>query len=208
MTLEHSEIPDQTALFKDSAYMETLRIQMQKFAELQLKDAHLAEDAVQEALIGAMKNAQSFRGKSAYKTWVFAILKNKITDILRKRYHKSELTNTSLNTALSDDESDLPNLFDDKGHWYKEAAPCNWSNPENNVNNDAFWLVFEACLEHLPSKQGKVFMMREFLDLSTEVICAEEKLSISNLHVLLYRARMRLQKCLEMRWFAEEVDYA
>ena len=38
-----------------------------------------------KAMIGAMKNVDSFAGQSAFKTWVFAILRNKIRDILRKR---------------------------------------------------------------------------------------------------------------------------
>ena len=62
---------------QDISFVEALRAQMVKFASLQLSDEHLAEDAVQEALIGAFKNAKSFSGRSALKTWVFAILKNK-----------------------------------------------------------------------------------------------------------------------------------
>lgn len=51
---------------------------MLKFAILQLSDPVVAEDAVQEALAGALKNVSTFAGQAAIKTWVFAILKNKI----------------------------------------------------------------------------------------------------------------------------------
>ena len=67
----------------DNAFLEQIRRQMLKFATLQLSDSHLAEDVVQEALVGALKNARSFGGRSALKSWVFAILKNKIADALR-----------------------------------------------------------------------------------------------------------------------------
>ena len=71
---------EQENILLDSKFVEALSVQMLKFATLQLSDPHLAEDAVQEALVGAMKNVSSFGGRSALKTWVFAILKNKIAD--------------------------------------------------------------------------------------------------------------------------------
>jgi DNA-directed RNA polymerase specialized sigma24 family protein len=45
--------------FEDSAFLQQIRTQMVKFAIVQLKDPHQADDAVQEALIGAMKNQSS-----------------------------------------------------------------------------------------------------------------------------------------------------
>lgn len=58
--------------------LEEVRLQMVKFAVLQLKDLDLAEDVVQEALTNALKNIRTFEGKSALKTWIFAILKIKL----------------------------------------------------------------------------------------------------------------------------------
>ena len=191
---------------KDPQYLTELQGQLQKFAEMQLNDHQLAEDAVQEALIGAMKNAKSFSGKSAFKTWVFAILKNKIADILRKRHRTVEVTNLAGNSASEDE--DFSKLFDEKGHWNTGMAPKTWGDPEASFKEDQFWVVFETCLENLPEKQAKVFMMREHIGLSSDEICENEGLSVSNLHVILYRARMRLQKCLEMRWFDERGQHA
>jgi len=186
----------------DPKYLKELQGQLLKFANMQLNDHQLAEDAVQEALIGAMKNAKSFSGKSAFKTWVFAILKNKISDILRKRHRTVEVTNLAGNSASEDE--DFSNLFDEKGHWANGMEPKKWGDPEADLKEDQFWVVFETCLENLPEKQAKVFMMREHIGLSSEEICENESLTVSNLHVLLYRARMRLQKCLELRWLDEK----
>lgn len=191
---------------QDAEYLKTLQKQMQKFAEIQLNDHQLAEDAVQEALIGAMKNAKSFSGKSAFKTWVFAILKNKIADILRKRHRTVEVTNLAGNSR--DEDEDFSNLFDEKGHWANGMEPSSWGDPERSFKDDQFWLVLETCLENLPVRQAKVFMMREYIGLSSDEICEKEELSVSNLHVILYRARMRLQKCLEIRWFGDEEAHA
>lgn len=67
-----------------------------------------------------------------------------------------------------------------------------------------FWRVFETCLDQLPGKQARVFMMREFIELDSDEICASVGISVSNLNVMLHRARLRLRECLEMRWFVEE----
>lgn len=83
--------PEATATYttseslEDPAFIEELRVLMLRFATQQLGDEQQAEDAVQEALIGALRNAKSFKRESALKTWVFAILKHKIIDIMRQQ---------------------------------------------------------------------------------------------------------------------------
>jgi RNA polymerase sigma-70 factor (ECF subfamily) len=62
--------------------------------------------------------------------------------------------------------------------------------------------VFEACLDHLPAKTARVFMMREFLGFETDEICKEAGISASNCWVVLHRARLGLRTCLETNWFA------
>ena len=57
-------------------------------------------------------------------------------------------------------------------------------------------------MDHLPATQGRVFMMREWLELSTDEICQELQVTPTNLWVLLHRARMRLRECLQQRWFS------
>ncbi len=191
-------------IFNDASYLEELRRQMLRFAELQLDDPGAAEDAVQEALMGAMKNAESFGGRSAFKTWVFAILKNKIVDILRKR---QRLVNASSLLGQDDDEpEDFTNLFNARGFWHLDERPTQWGDPEASMQNGHFWRVFETCLDHLPPRQARVFMMREFIGLNTDEICQSVSLSISNLHVLLHRARLRLRECLENHWFTGETQ--
>ncbi len=84
VTNDSTTIPP--APLADPVFLQGLRQQMLRFASSQLSDASLAEDVVQEALIGALKNARSFGGRAALKTWVFAILKNKIADALICRH--------------------------------------------------------------------------------------------------------------------------
>ena len=188
-------------LLADAAFLEDIRRQMIKFATLQLGDGHLAEDAVQEALIGALKNASSFGGRAALKTWIFAILKNKIADTLR---YKQRVVNASSLLREEDEDEDLSELlFDRKGHWQQDERPVAWGNPEASLRETHFWSMFEACLERLPPKQARVFMMREFIELEVDEICAAMDLTISNLHVLLHRSRLRLRECIENKWYLQ-----
>jgi RNA polymerase sigma-70 factor (ECF subfamily) len=186
---------------RNTQYLNDLRAQMLKFATLQLADPGLAEDAVQEALIGALRNVDSFTGGSAFKTWVFAILKNKIIDLLRKQRHTVSAGNLQEDEDSTDET--LSTLFNARGHWHLDERPEHWGDPEKSLQDGHFWRIFEACLEHLPPRQAKVFMQREFIGLDTEEICQASELSISNLHVLLHRARLRLRRCLEDNWFLE-----
>ncbi len=182
----------------DEQFLAQLRRQMVQFARMQLQDESLAEDAVQEALIGALQNAGSFARRAAVKTWVFAILKNKIVDIIRQRARMAEGV-----SLPGEDDDPGERLFDQSGHWNKEDRPNRWAEPDTAVKNEHFWRVFEVCLDGLPVKQARLFMMREFLELESDEICGSLEVSTSNLHVMLFRARLRLRECLDKRWFQE-----
>lgn len=184
----------------DNACLAEIRHDMIRFASLQLRDDALAEDVVQEALIGAMAGAGSFAGKSALKTWVFSILRNKIVDQIRQ---KSRTTNIS---ALSPEEASLDEAFDalfkSSDQWTRQARPTDWGDPEESLRQKYFWEVFDACLNHLPENTARVFMMREFLEFETAEICQELGLTTSNCNVILHRARNGLRKCLQGSWFS------
>lgn len=185
-------------VLRDSAFLAALRAQMLRFATLQLNDRDLAEDAVQDALASALRNAGSFAGRSALKTWVFAILKNKIIDVVRQR---SRIVYTGNLVTEDEDGESTPALFDQRGHWKPEEKPADWGMPDLALHDEQFWRVFATCLDGLPARQGRAFMMREFVGLDSDEICTTIGISTSNLHVLLHRARLRLRECLENKWF-------
>ncbi len=176
-----------------------MRPRMLRFARLQLRSEAAAEDAVQEALLAAHAGADQFAGASSAKTWVFSILKNKIIDELRRRMREGNVMDFA---ADAEEAEAFEGLFDERGHW--TTPPAAWENPEAALDKQQFWIVFEACLDGLPEKHGRVFMMREVLGLETEEICKELTISPSNCWVLLHRARLGLRECLSRRWFGEQ----
>jgi RNA polymerase sigma-70 factor (ECF subfamily) len=180
----------------DVQFVEDLRRRMLRFATLQLSDSSLAEDAVQEAFIGALRGSGTFAGRAAYRSWVFAILRNKIADQLRAQMRYV--------SAQDDDAGEDPvvdGFFRPDGHWTADAAPADWGDPHAALHENQFWSVFEACLDHLPEQQSRLFMMREFVELDSTEICRAAGVTTTNLNVTLHRARLRLRNCLEQHWF-------
>jgi len=163
-----------------------------RYASLQLRDPHAAEDAVQETLLAALAGEASFAGRSNLRTWLTGILKHKIIDAIRRLSRES--------TTM--DLEDLDALFAEDGHWVD--PPAAWSDPDASLEQKRFFAALEACLERLPQKIAQAFMMREHLGFETAEICKELAITPTHCWVLLYRARMALRECLEKDWFGKK----
>jgi RNA polymerase sigma-70 factor (TIGR02943 family) len=173
--------------------VESLRPQLMRFARAQLRNDAWAEDAVGDTLLAALAKPQAFGGQSQLKTWLIGILKHKLIDQIRR--HRREVSITT-----DEDEQDFDALlFNDGGAW--REAPAEWGNPEATLGQREFFEVLEVCVDELPGVQGRVFMMREWLELDTVEVCKELGITPTNAWVLLHRARLRLQSCLQQRWF-------
>lgn len=168
-----------------------------RYALLQLRNEAAAEDAVQETLLAALGAWERFSGQSSVRTWLTGILKHKILDTFRRQAKEPALV-----SSPDDPEADLSMLeqalFDATGHW---ANPVHsWGDPESSLEQQRFWEAFIACLEALSPVHARVFHLRELDGLSTEEICKELDISSTNCWVMLHRARLGLQQCLETRW--------
>jgi RNA polymerase sigma factor (sigma-70 family) len=150
-----------------------------RFARAQLRNDAWAEDAVSETVLAALAKPQAFAGQSQLKTWLVGILKHKLIDQIRR--HSREVSATT-----TEDGEDIDALlFNDGGMW--RETPAEWGDPE----------------AALGQREGRIFMMREWLELDTAEICKELNVTATNAWVLLHRARLRLQMCLQERWFGK-----
>jgi RNA polymerase sigma-70 factor (ECF subfamily) len=181
----------------DPLELQKHRPQLLKFAMLQLRNATAAEDVVQETLLAALQASSGFAGQSSVKTWLVGILKHKIIDAIRKQSREQPL-------ETADDETDIHGLQDaiyqEDGHF--RESPADWGDPEAALRQRKFFDVLERCMESLPKKTSRAFMLREVMGLETAEICKDLGITSTNCWVLLYRARMALRECLEGRWFA------
>ena len=188
----------------DDASIAAIRRDMLRFARMHLRDSGAAEDMVQEALMAAMTSAKSFAGRSAFKTWTFAILRNKIVDHIRASSREISGTNLAGRVSDEDELAEFDVLFSRRGLWNPDDRPVNWANPEAAFEQDAFWAVFDICMNNPPEHIARVYTMRELLELETAEICAELGITSNNCFVILHRARLGLRECLENRWFQGE----
>lgn len=162
--------------------IEALRPTLLKYARLQLRNPAWAEDAVSDTLLA--------------KTCGFS-REHKLVDQIRKNCRE---VSTS---ATSEDGEDLEDLlFSSNGHW--RETQLDWGNPEDALRQLDFMKVLEACVEKLPGQQGRLFMMREWLELDSDEICKELSITPTNLWVMLHRARLRLRECLQAGWFGQK----
>jgi RNA polymerase sigma-70 factor (TIGR02943 family) len=169
-----------------------------RYATLQVRDAAVAEDLVQNTLLAALQSLASFRGDAAPVTWLIGILKRQIIDHYRRMSRETPLPVSGQGDDAEGDAELLDRLFASDGHWV--TKPAVWADPEGSLQQEAFLGVLEACLKGLAGQSGRVFALREIMELAPEEICKDLKLSQSNYWVLMHRARLRLRQCVERGW--------
>lgn len=173
-----------------------------KFAVIRLRDQTLAEDFVQETFLAALKGGKNFAGRSAERTWLTGILKNKICDHYRKASRETSFTDLEFYSDEENDRFIADGLF--KDGWIHELGPLEWSQaPGASLDSGAFWQTFHDCSGKLPRTVATVFNLREVDGVESGEICQLLSISESNLWVMLHRARMALRRCLETNWFGK-----
>jgi RNA polymerase sigma-70 factor, ECF subfamily len=168
---------------------------LMRFAKMQLRNDAMAEDVVSETMLAILEKPDNFEGRSTLRTYATGILKFKVIDLLRKRgreVHIEPLDEQSMDDALDA-------LFAKDGHW--QEPPAAWQQPEKALEQSQFFEALQSCVDRLPPKLGRIFMMREWLEREVDDICTELEITSNNCGVMLYRARMQLRECLDGNWF-------
>lgn len=167
-----------------------------KYALLHLRDPQRAEEAVQETLLAALEARGRFAGQSSPRTWLIGILKHKILDLFRR-----EAREIPLDEAIPPTEEDpiLAGAFEADGHWREKSAE--WDDPAVWFARKEFLAVLQRCVDGLPPRLARVFLLREVMEEDGEKICQELAITPTNLWAMLYRARVGLRRCLDRNGF-------
>jgi RNA polymerase sigma-70 factor (ECF subfamily) len=159
-----------------------------------VSDPHRAEDLVQETLLAALQSHHLFTADASERTWLTAILRNKIVDQRRR--------NQRYDDFLADQDPAVEGNFNRLGKW--RAPPKNWApDPHALLESQEFWLVFHSCMRAIPERIREPFALRILQNHSADEVCRILGISDANLWTLLYRARERLRRCLEFKWFSK-----
>ncbi|MBT2294161.1 RNA polymerase sigma factor [Pseudomonas fluorescens] len=151
-----------------------------------------ADEVVQDAWLSVVRNLNGFQGRSSLKTWLLTITAN----AAKGRYKQNRRE-----VLLDDLPSPHGTLGDDRfaadGHWL--LAPFAWhqDTPEALLTMSELRECLEHTLLSLSQLQSSVLTLRERQGLELEEICNLLDISLSNVRVLLHRARLKVFATVE-----------
>ena len=144
-----------------------------RFARRKLHDPMLAEDVVHDVFEAVLSGRAAFAGRSALRSWLTAILKHKIVDLVRQRAGIDSLDTDA------EDEGAL-------------AIPCPNPRPDELAEQRELLAQTLQRIDGLPPGLRDVMHLRVLQDQPTEFVCKTLAISEENLFVRLHRARKQL----------------
>lgn len=110
-----------------------------------------ADDVLQNTLLKAWSNIDSFRGEAKLATWLFRIAYNETITFLSKQHDT-----VSLDTSISDEDDDAP------------LTLANTLTSDPYFDGDETEAMLQAAIATLPAKQRAVFNMKYFGEMKYE----------------------------------------
>jgi RNA polymerase sigma-70 factor, ECF subfamily len=145
---------------------------------LMTKDVADAEDLTQEAFLQVFRTIGTFRGESAFSTWLYRIAVNTVLMKLRRQKTKAAF---SLSEPVSPDS---PNLAHDLGD----------KDPRLTGTVDRIALV--RAIEALPGGCRRVFVLHEVEGYQHHEIASLLRCSIGNSKSQLHKAKLKMRDLL------------
>jgi RNA polymerase sigma-70 factor (ECF subfamily) len=147
------------------------------------RDPDIAADVVSDAFVRVYRAAHTFKGQSAFTTWLYRILTNCFLDTRKKINARPHL---SLESTLQTDEGSLERQFEAESRTPHEEA-------ERSERERAI----QAAVNELPEYQRAMILMFHVEMLSYEEIADALDLPIGTVKSRLNRARLGLRTVLE-----------
>ena len=140
-----------------------------------VRDASEVEDVTQDAFIKAYRSLPTFRGESAFYTWLYRIGIN-----TAKNYLLGLKRRPPTNTQFDSDEAEG---FEDAGQLHEVNTP------ENELMSKQVVAVVNSSLDELPDDLRTALTLREIEGLSYEEIADVMNCPIGTVRSRIFRAR-------------------
>lgn len=149
-----------------------------------LSDPAAADDATQTAFISAYRKIDSYRGGS-FKSWLMRIVTNACYDELRRQKRRPTVTLEPINDDTGEEiESPM---------WLADDSLL----PEEKIEVGELDKAVQHCLDNLPTDFRIVAVMVDVEGLDYQVVSDAVGKPLGTIKSRLYRARQRLQNCLQ-----------
>lgn len=142
-----------------------------------IRDAAEVEDVTQEAFIKAYRALPSFRGESAFYTWLYRIGINTAKNFLVTQGRRAPTT-----TSLGFDSEDAENF--EEGSQLREM-----NTPESELMSKQIAETVNQTLQELPEELRAAITLREIEGLSYEEIASIMNCPIGTVRSRIFRAR-------------------
>lgn len=141
-----------------------------------------AEEIVQEVFLAVYQKCTSFRGDSAFSTWLYSLAMNACLTRLRRRKRSMEI---SLNAFL-------PRYREDGHHLVRPVF--NWADEvEFRLEKDELRELLQEAIDQLPPAEKAVIVLSDVEGVSDREIGETLGLSIPAVKARLHRARLFLR---------------
>ena len=140
-----------------------------------------AEELTQEAFLTLFRKIQTFRGESAFSTWLLRVAMN----IVLMRRRKKKLQEVPID---SENENEDP-----------EWAPTEYGAADSVLEGRWYRVCLEAAVAELPPGYRQVFELHDVLGHQHHEIAEILGYSVGNSKSQLHKARLRLRKLLGPR---------
>jgi RNA polymerase sigma-70 factor (ECF subfamily) len=168
-----------------------LRPALVRYARRRMRNEAWAEDAVSETLMVALEDPEAFSGRAHLQTWLIGILKHKLIDQLRRHTREQAME------FDDEDGGDASSNWSETASMWGVDSGAAFGDPQERLARRQFMQQLEHSVRALPVRQGRAFVLREFLDVDTEDVCRELGVTANNLSVMLHRARRQLRASLQ-----------
>jgi RNA polymerase sigma-70 factor (ECF subfamily) len=152
-----------------------------------------ADDAVQETLVRAWRNAASFEGRSSVRSWLYRIATNVCLDMLRSRQRRA----LAMDLGPSSTADSFLHTTKPESAWVTpipdaRVVPEDGDPAELAASRESIRLAFVTALQHLPARQRAVLILREVVRWQASEVAELLDTSVASVNSALQRARTTL----------------